>query len=291
MTEIRQPIDKREARRSFERRAAAYDQIAVLQREVGRRLLERLDLVHLRPDVILDVGAGTGALTAQLGNRFRRAQLVAVDFAWPMLALARTRGLWWRRPRCVCGDAEQLPLRDCSVDLVFSNLTLQWCNDLERTFGELLRVLKPGGCLMFSTFGTDTLRELRESWAEVDADPHVSQFPDLHDVGDAMFRARFGDPVVDMEKILVTYQELGTLLRDIKGMGAHNASTGRPRGLTGKKKIRAFEEAYERRRSDGVLPATYEVVYGHAWAPLQREAAGQVAVSLEILRRPRSSAG
>ncbi len=290
MTEIRYPIDKREARRSFGRAARGYDRVAVLQREVGQGLLERLEMIRLRPAVILDVGAGTGAVTAQLANRFPRARLIALDFAWPMLALARKRGVWWRRPRCVCGDAEQLPLRDCSVDLVFSNLTLQWCNDLEHTFGELLRVLKPGGCLMFSTFGTDTLYELRESWAEVDSAPHVSRFADLHDVGDAMLRARFSDPVVDMEKMALTYQDLGTLLREIKVLGAHNASAGRHRGLTGKQKLRAFREAYERRRRNGLLPATYEVVYGHAWAPLQRADAGQVEVSLEVLRR-RGSAG
>ncbi|MGD8932789.1 MAG: methyltransferase domain-containing protein, partial [Chromatiales bacterium] len=154
-------IDKQQARRAFERAASAYDEVAVLQRETAQRMLERLDYIRHEPAVILDVGAGTGEATLALSRRFKPARTIALDFALPMLQRARKRGSWLRRLRCVCGDAERLPLADRSVDLIFSNATLQWCNDLEGTFREFLRVLRPDGLLMFSTFGPDTLKELR----------------------------------------------------------------------------------------------------------------------------------
>ncbi|MEN8176185.1 MAG: malonyl-ACP O-methyltransferase BioC, partial [Pseudomonadota bacterium] len=188
-------IDKRQARRAFERAAKGYDEVAVLQRETAQRMLERLDYIRHEPAVILDVGAGTGQATLELARRFKQARTLALDFALPMLRRARQRGPWLRRPRCICGDAEQLPLADRSVDLIFSNAALQWCNDLEATFQEFLRVLRPQGLLMFSTYGPDTLKELRQSWAEVDGTSHVSPFPDMHDIGDAMLQAGLFNPV------------------------------------------------------------------------------------------------
>jgi malonyl-CoA O-methyltransferase len=267
-------IDKRQARRAFERAAERYDEVAVLQREIAKRLLGRLDYIIHRPQVVLDVGAGTGEATHALTARYRKARIFALDFALPMLQQARRRGSWLRRPRCVCGDAEQLPLADASVDLIFSNAALQWCNDLEGAFREFRRVLRPEGLLMFTTFGPDTLQELRQSWAAVDGTPHVSPFPDMHEIGDAMLRAGLADPVVDVDRLQLTYQDVPALMRDLKTLGAQNATSGRQRGLTGKTRLQAMIEAYEGFRGEGLLPASYEVVYGHAWAqgqPRQQE--------------------
>jgi malonyl-CoA O-methyltransferase len=269
------PIDKASVRRSFDRAAVAYDAAAVLQREIGGRLLERLDYCRLAPKTILDLGCGTGQAIGALMRRYPKARVIALDFAFGMLRLARRRGTWLNRPRLVCADAEALPLADSCVDLIVSNATLQWCNDLDQTFRDLLRVLRPGGLLMFSSFGPDTLKELRAAWAAADghrpgqtyALTHVSPFADMHDVGDALVRARFADPVMDAEHLTLTYPGLRELMRDLKGIGAHNAGSGRHRGLTGPRRLAALEAAYEAHRRDGRLPATYEVVYGHAWAP------------------------
>jgi malonyl-CoA O-methyltransferase len=270
MTDHQHLIDKEQARQSFGRAADSYDAIAVLQREIGQRMAERLELVKLIPERVLDAGCGTGAETALLMRRYPKSQVLALDFAEPMLVRTRKRGGWWRKPACVCGDLEALPLADDSVDLVWSNLALQWVNDLGQAFAEAMRVLKPGGLFMFTTFGPDTLKELRAAWAAVDGASHVSPFMDMHDVGDRLVQARFADPVMDVEQLTLTYGDARQLMQELKGIGARNATTDRPRGLTGKARLKAMLDAYEGFRVDGRLPASYEVVYGHAWAPEQK---------------------
>jgi len=262
--------DKRLMRLAFERAAASYDTASELQCEIGRRLIERMDLIRLQPRRILDLGAGTGLFSTKLMKRYRRAEVVALDIAHTMLSRVQARGGWRRRPACVCADGEVLPFADDSFEFIFSNLMLQWCTDLEAVFGELRRVLAPGGLLMFTTFGPDTLSELRASWAAVDGYTHVNRFLDLHDIGDSLVRTRWAEPVMDAEHLVVTYRELPRLLADLKQIGAHNVTGGRARGLTGKRHWEQFTAAYERQRRDGVLPASYEVVYGHAWSPLNK---------------------
>lgn len=285
-------LDKQRIRQSFDDAAAQYDVAAVLQREVGQRLMERLELMRLVPKVVVDIGCGTGVSTVALLKKYRKAQIIGLDIAPNMLAMARKRTPWLRKLHCVCGDAEVLPLADASCDLLFSNLTVQWCEDLDRTFREFRRVLKPGGLLLFSTLGPDTLKELRQSWQAVDRYNHVNAFTDMHDIGDVLVHAAFADPVMDMEVITLTYSDMIALMRDLKTLGAHNLSAGRPRNLTGKGRLRMLQTAYEKfRRSDGLLPATYEVVYGHAWLPqanvsMQREDGVAVFPIAQLRRRP-----
>ena len=282
MSEIR--IDKERARRAFGCSADSYDEAAVLQREVGTRMLERLELVTLAPEAVLDLGCGTGEQTQQLMQRYAKARVHALDFALPMLRHARKRGRWLRRPRCICGDMEQLPLADDSVDLICSNLAFQWASDPVLLYRECLRVLRPDGLLMFTTFGPDTLQELRSAWSAVDDHAHVSPFMDMHDLGDILVNSGYAAPVMDVERIVLTYGNVDDLMRDLKRIGARNATSGRPRGLTGKARMQAMREAYEKFRCDELLPATYEVVYGHAWAP-QEKASGQVSVPLKMFNR------
>lgn len=269
--------DKRAVRNAFEHSAAHYDEVAVLQREVATRLLERLALFKLQPQTILDIGCGTGHCTRALAQHYPKARIIAMDLAHTMVRHTRERFSFiqrkWRGHGFACADAERLPFADQSFEMIFSNLTLQWCGDLAGVFSEFRRVLKPGGVVLFSTLGPDTLRELRAAWAAVDGHVHVNQFTDMHDIGDAMVRARLADPVMDMEMITITYLEGMTLMRDLKVLGAHNVNAGRNPGLTGRARINAVLDAYEKFRSaDGLLPASYEVLYGHAWrAERERE--------------------
>lgn len=263
------PYDSRQIRRAFGRAASAYSATAVLQREVETRLLERLDDVPVVPARILDVGAGPGRASAQLKTRWPKAQVIALDLALPMLREARRHAGWWR-PKFVCvnADAVALPLPDGSVDLLFSNLCMQWIADLPALFAEWRRVLVPGGLLLCSTFGPDTLRELRAAFAEADDVPHVSPFAPIQTVGDALLSAGFRDPVLDADTFTLTYDDAGALMRELHAIGAGNALAQRRRTLTGKQRLRTATTAYEAfRRPDGRLPATYEVIYAHAFGP------------------------
>ncbi len=286
-------LDRREVRRAFDRASARYDGAAVLQARVRAELLERLDLIELRPAVVLDLGAGTGHASRELRRRYRGALVIALDIAPGMLHQARRHSRPFRRFERICADAFRLPLRPASVDLVFSNLMLQWCDDLDQVLAEIRRALKPNGFLALSSFGPDTLRELRTAWSQVDAATHVHDFLDMHDVGDALTRAGFSEPVLDVERIELTYADALALTRDLKAVGAHNVTAARARGLTGKEKWRAMTRAYEsfRRDRDGRLPATYEVVYGAAWSAAGPapglHASGEVRIAPEAIgRRP-----
>jgi len=269
-------IDKQQMRRAFSRAAPAYDDAAVLQREVCTRMLERLHYIRLQPARILDAGCGTGWGGRQLATHYPNAQLVALDIALGMLKTTRGRSGWWQklfggsRQLPLCGDVEALPLATASVDMVWSNLALQWCNDLPATFVELQRVLKVDGMLMFSTFGPDTLKELRQAFSGVDGHTHLNRFADMHDIGDMLVGAGFAEPVMDMEYLTLTYDDMRGVLHDLKAIGAHNATAGRGRGLMGKQTWARMLENYEKLRRDGKLPATYEVIYGHAWKPRPR---------------------
>ncbi len=290
-------LDPRSVRHAFERAAASYDASAILQREVGQRMAERLVLVKLQPLAILDAGCGTGDALSELSARYPEAFVVGLDLAYAMLDAARrraaathaserslfarllgTRASARRDPRLVCGDACHLPLASGTVDLVWSNLTLQWINDAAAAFGEFHRVLRAGGLLMFTTFGPDTLKELRAAFAGIDRATHVSRFIDMHDVGDMLVQTGFADPVMDTDTITLTYTDAKTMMRELKAIGAHNATVGRPRGLTGRSRWSRVLAALEAFRRDGRLPATYEVVYGHAWKPEPRFAADGRAV-------------
>jgi malonyl-CoA O-methyltransferase len=268
-------IDKRAVRRSFDRAAKTYDAAAVLQHEVCRRSLERLDFIRHAPQCILDAGCGTGNAWQGLGARYPAARMLALDIAPGMLRQARA-GLSWhqrllrRGPQTVCGDLERLPLAGGSIDLVWSNLALQWVNELPRAFVEMRRVLAPGGLFLFTTFGPDTLKELRAAQADTDGHPHVSRFIDMHDIGDMLVEAGFADPVIDMETFTLTYDDARAVMRDLKAIGAHNAAENRPSALSGKQWLAAVERNYENFRREGKLPATFEVIYGHAWRPMPR---------------------
>ena len=285
-------LDKRLLRRSFENAAAGYDVAAVLQHEVCRRMLARLDYIKHEPAAILDAGSGTGNVVAALRVRYPQATLYALDIALAMVRRSRARAPWWRRLLgrgvvAVCGDIERLPLRAAVVGMVWSNLALQWVNDPSCAVAEFRRVLAPGGLLMFSTFGPDTLKELRAAYQGTDRYTHVNRFIDMHDLGDMLVHAGFADPVMDMEYLTLTYGNVRALMHDLKAIGAHNVTAGRRQGMTARASLAAVERHYEALRRDGRLPATFEVIYGHAWAPqLRTTADGRPIIPIKVTTRP-----
>ena len=274
-------FDARQVRRAFSRSAASYEAAAGLQHAVEVRLLESLDylddpaLQRAPPRRVLDLGSGTGRASRAMQARWPKAEVVSLDLALPMLregrAAARPGG-WLgnpfaRRPLPVCADARALPLADASVDVLFSNLCLQWVEDLDAVLAGFRRVLKPHGLLLFSTFGPATLWELREAFAQADDAPHVSPFADIAGVGDALVRAGFHQPVLDREDERTHYQDLPSLMRELRAIGATNALASRRHTLTGRTRFRVAAEAYEAHRDARGLPASWEILSAMAWAP------------------------
>jgi malonyl-CoA O-methyltransferase len=282
-------LDRPSIRTSFDRASAQYESAAVLQGRVGSELLGRLEFFKFQPAVVIDLGAGTGRGTEELKRRYRRALVVALDMAPGMLREAQRRQHLFRRFERVCADAMRLPFADSSVDVVFSSLMLQWCDPLDVVFAEVRRVLKPEGFFAFSTFGPDTLKELRSAWAAVDGYSHVNQFVDMHDIGEALVRAGLMEPVLDVDRIQLTYSDTLMLMRDLKTIGAHNVTAGRSRGLTGRARLAQLQAAYEQFRRDGRIPATYEVIYGAAWGAAGRHGAspqgGEIRIAPRDIRR------
>ena len=282
-------LDSARVRRTFDRAASTFDSAAVLHHEIGQRMAERLALVKLQPAAILDAGCGSGDAIGELRARFPPASIVGVDIAPGMLMAARRRAAAragtersifarWLGPRggaqgsvdLVCGDLCRLPFASARFDLVWSNLALPWINEPPRAFAEFHGALRVGGLLMFTTFGPDTLLELRAAFSGVDDATHVHRFIDMHDLGDMLVRAGFAEPVMDMERLTLTYADANGLIRDLKATGARNATLGRARGLMGRARWQRMVAGLERYRREGRLPATFEVVYGHAWKPEPR---------------------
>jgi malonyl-CoA O-methyltransferase len=276
-------LDRPRLRAAFDRASAGYEAAARLQARVSAELLERLTAFDFAPRVVLDLGAGTGRVTRELKRRYPRALVIALDIAPGMLREARRHQRLWRRFARVCADALRLPLATASVDLVYSSLLLQWCEPLEQALSEVRRVLKPTGFFTFSTFGPDTLKELRAAWAQADGYTHVNRFLDMHDVGDRLARSGLTEPVLDVDRIELGYPDTLTLMRDLKAIGAHNVTAGRPRTLLGRARLARMSEAYEAFRQGATLPATYEVIYGASWGAMGATAAAAHAGEVRIL--------
>lgn len=280
--------DKQRVARNFGRAARDYDAVAQLQQTVCARLVERLEVVRMQPRAFADLGSGTGGLCRALRGRYPQSSAIELDISHAMLHAARPRWPWQRRRRAwICADAESLPLRDSCVDLVGSNLMLQWCNDPLHALKEMARVLRPGGMLLLSTLGPATLQELRASWSRVDERVHVNAFMDIHALGNALAAGGFADMVLESERFTLTYADGRALMRDLQRLGTGNANAGRPRSLTGKDRFARVLQYYEEFRSDGRLPATYDLIYAHAWRaePMQRPLRGAISIPVSAIGR------
>jgi malonyl-CoA O-methyltransferase len=279
---------RREVRRRADESVAGADDF--LSARTREELLSRLPLTRIRPRHLLDAGAATGRASAELARRYRGCRVVSLDVSPARLAAARRgHGRFARRDE-VAGDAARLPFRDQVFDMVFANLLLPWFADPAAVLAETARVLRPEGLYTFSSLGPDSFRELRDAWQAVDTREHVQAFLDMHDLGDALVRAGLRDPVLDVERITVTYAEPAALWRDLTATGARNTLAGRHRGLTTPAAFRRLAQAWEReRRADGRLPLTLELVYGHCWGGSGlpgADASGEVRISpTRIMRR------
>ncbi len=276
-------FDSRQVRRAFSRSATSYAAAAQLQHHVEARLLESLDylddpaLKRAPPQRVLDLGCGTGTAAKAMQKRWPKARVLAIDLALPMLQQARRESSRWNTsrwnffkcaPQAICADACALPLVDGSLDVLFSNLCLQWVDDLDAVLAGFRRVLKPQGLLLVSTFGPDTLCELRDAFGQADDRPHVSPFGNIAGFGDALVRAGFHQPVIDREVDTTHYPDLPSLMRELRAIGATNALHSRRSTLTGRARFTAAANAYEdMRNGDGLLPATWETISAMAWAP------------------------
>lgn len=286
------PIDRGMAHRAAERAAGSYDAGAALQREVEARLFERLEFFPLEPRRIIDLGCGTGGGSQQLARQFPGSTVLALDWSPAMLGRHRHRPHGDKAALAVCADMSAIPVAARSIDLVFSSLAVPCSADEPAVFAAVRRVLRPGGLFLFSSFGPDTLYELRAAWSRVDDDVHVHRFADMHDVGDALVRAGFRDPVMDTESLVLEYPDPASVMRELKAVGATNAASARARGLRTPRQQERVEAAYAEFVRDGRCPARYEIIFGAARGPEEgqpvREGAGEIATfSVDALRRTR----
>ena len=274
------------------RASTTFDAADAVHTEARTRLLERLKLFRLAPTRVVDLGSATGKGTVELAKLYPQAQILAIDLSGPMTARAHRRCASLDTASPVLGDAEQLPLMESSVDLVFANLLLPWC-DPQAVFREVARVLRAGGLTLFTTVGPDTLQEVRRAWREVDNDVHVHGFVDMHDLGDLAARSGLAEPVMDVDRLQITYSDPGRLVDDLRACGATNVAYGRRTQLTGAGRWRAFSEQLDAQRVGGVLSISVELIFGQAWgtAGVALGGDGAVRISVEELARKLPGSG
>lgn len=286
------PIDRRALRRRFDKAAAGFDDADFVHANTRQGLFDRLEPIVIDTAIVVDLGCATGAALEPLRKRFRGAEVIAVDLSSEMLTRCRARGGWFKKIRSVQADATTLPFAAHSIDVVFANLLLPWIADPATLAREVARVLRKDGIFAFSTLGPDSLLELRRAWASVDGGEHVNRFLDMHDLGDALVRAGLGDPVLDVERLSVTWGDARALFKDLTAIGARNCLAERARGLTGRARFDAMTHSLESARGDAGIELGLELVYGHCWGSGQRPSTDSVSIdpsSIPIRRRSSKS--
>lgn len=275
----RPELRTRDIRRRFDRAAERFDDAGFVHGATRDGLFERLRPMTVEAATVIDLGSASGAAIPLLQKRFRRARVIAVDFSAAMLQAVRSKQTLLSKRLAVQADARALPFEDASIDLVFSNLMLPWVDDPAAVFAEVARVLKKEGLFVFSTLGPDSLQELHEAWHAVDQGEHVARFPDMHDIGDALVRAGLRDPVLDVDRLSVSYRSADVLFRDLTASGARNSLRDRQRGLLGRQRFRRFVDGLF--ATGATRSLSLELVYGHCWGGGSRSGSGDVAIDAE----------
>ena len=276
VTKPRSDLCPRDVRRRFDRAAGRFHEADFVHRVTREGLLERMRPMTATAAAVIDLGSATGAAIPLLEKRFRRARIIAIDFSAAMLQVVRSKKTLFSRRHAVQAEAGALPFADASIDVVFSNLMLPWVDDLDTVFAAVARVLRKDGLFAFSTLGPDSFIEIRDAWRAVDPGEHVNRFPDMHDVGDGLVRAGLRDPVLDVDRLSVSYRNAGALLRDLTAAGARNSLCNRQRGLMGRERFRRFTETFFGAGDNPSL--TLELVYGHCWGSGVNPRSGEVAI-------------
>ncbi len=255
----------RDVRRRFDRAAQTFDDADFVHSVTRDSLFDRLQPIVIEAKTIVDLGSATGSATRPLARRFRGAHIVSVDVSRRMLEASITKRGWRTKHSAVQGSACSLPLADHSADVVFSNLLLPWIDDLDTAFAEVARVLRQGGLFLFATLGPDSLMSLRHAWQQVDNYRHINEFPDMHDVGDGLVRAGLVDPVLDVDRLTITYEDTKSLFRDLTSVGGRNSLGGRSPSLTGKHGFGRMLDALHPPGRNDRIEIDLELVYGHCW--------------------------
>lgn len=262
---------KNEISKAFSKHAAEYELAAKVQYSIGEQLFDRLQYLKIAPKRILDLGCGPGTFTRELSLLYPKAHIMGLDLAQGMLVQARKKQSWRRKWSLITADMKSMPFATGIFDLIFANQVLHWASPLSSVFREINRVMNANGCLMFTTLGPDTFKELKMAWSGTNPYAHVNEFSDMHDIGDILMEEHFLDPVMDMELLSAHYETLPKLLSALRAQGVRNINPERNPGLTGKSAWQQFEQKYASLTTEtGKYPLTYEVVYGHAWKGEQR---------------------
>ncbi|MDH3338049.1 MAG: methyltransferase domain-containing protein [Gammaproteobacteria bacterium] len=284
-TDENSPLNSKDVQRRFDRAASRFDSVDFVSSTTRDGLFSRLEAMLVEPRTIVDLGAATGSSIRLLNRRFRGAHIIATDLSGQMLEKVQTKRSWFSRTSAVQADAGSLPFADQSIDVVFANLLLPWVDNPVLVFAEVARVLRNNGLFLFSTLGPDSLSELRQAWGDVDPDQHVRRFPDMHDIGDVAVRAGLRDPVLDVDRLAVTYRGAEALFEDLTAMGARNSLQHRSRSLGGVTRFKEMASALDAMRTDGLLTFDLELIYGHCWGPGARSPAGEFRIDPKRISR------
>jgi len=271
-------LNTKHIRQRFERAADRFDEADFVHATTREGLLSRLDPLLIEAKTVIDLGAATGTANRSLAKRFRAAHVISVDLARNMLVKARAKKSWLSKTSFAQADARALPFPDESIDVIFSNLLLPWVSEPERVFSEIARVLRKGGVFAFATLGPDSLQEIARAWSQVDGGVHVHRFPDMHDLGDGMVTAGLSDPVLDVDRLSVSYTNADRLFADLTASGARNALRDRSKGLTGRRRFAAMVTALGEAAAEDNIALDLELVYGHCWGAAQKNDPGNFKI-------------
>jgi malonyl-CoA O-methyltransferase len=274
------PLRKQDVRRRFDLAATSFDEFDFVHAVTRDGLFARLEPMTVDAKTVVDLGCATGAACKSLAKRFRGARIIAVDQSAAMLQQASAKKPWFTKCSFVEASADAIPLADQSVDVVFCNQLLPWVDDVPAVFDEVNRVLRKNGLFLFAGLGPDSFAELRDAWRAPGQGEHVHHFADMHNIGDAAVRAGLSDPVLDVDRLKVRYENPASLFRDLTGSGARNCLADRRRSLTGKSRFDSMKQALLSTTGHSGIELDLELVYGHCWGSGKRHGTDEFRIGL-----------